>query len=214
MVIKQVDHVAEAIESILVLPVSQTETTVFTFRATVEDRMVFASCVATNEATTFGVFDDPRFRLACRLLSVADYTRWTFEIDGYGSWADYRFRGAIERGAEVEPLVISSHSVAIGGLGAINGFDIRSRGGEQLAALSFWAVEDRRGIRAGDQGPYRPLAWALPSETGARGDLLLAVLGLAHGYPWPTGCDARWIANESLERASEEHERQRRGLGR
>ncbi len=203
-VIPDAARVAHAIDALLDLPVSHLETTVFTYVATVDERRLLSSCVATNAATTFGALDDPRFRLFCRMLSTDDGTLRTFEVDGYGNWADYRFKGTLRGDADREPLTFNSQTVKVFGVGAIRGFDVRRADGAQIAALDFQGEKTPKDEQSGPTEEYRALAWALPLTSRSQHDAVLSVLGLAFAYPWPSGCDADRIRRQGTEAAEEE----------
>jgi hypothetical protein len=192
--VAQVGDLLRAIEFVLALPGSTTETTSFTFLANRDEDAITGACSTTDTAHTFGFFDGPRFSMTCRLASEADGVPHVLQVRAYGSWANSHFTGELSA-ADGERATFKSQNVSVAGAGAVRGFELRAATG-QVAAVSFWQVPESTG---GTKEPnYLPRAWMLPSQRKGWSDVVAATLALAYAYPWPTACDAQRLRSKGL----------------
>jgi hypothetical protein len=121
--------------------------------------------------------------LACT-LAVEGAPAWRLQAFATGTWANYRYKGAVS-GAGVRWNLASQNTTVLGA-GAVRGFDLRADGA-QIGAVSFW--EDGP-LDANFHSTTVAKSWAVPQGAPATEDVLLASLALVRALPWPTSCDS------------------------
>lgn len=186
------DELLVGVHFLLLLPRRTTETVAFTYLAEREGRTIAASCASTEMARLMGFFDGPHFSMSCRIVSSADGVPRDLSVGGNGTWANYGFSGEL-RTSPAESAVFRSQNVSVMGMGAVRGFDLRAPDSQQLAAVSFWQVPRQ-------DGTTEPRAWLGGASSPGWSDALLATLGIAYLYPWPSACDDQHLREEGMKR--------------
>lgn len=188
-----VEMLLHDIHGVLRLPRTTTETMTFTVFGRRDGRTIAAACISTDTVRLIGYFDPPHFALACRIVPAVDGVARDLGVSGYGTWANARFAGRLGSSAG-ERATFSSRNVTVLGMGGVRGFDLRSPGALQVAAISFFQVRGRN-------GRTEPRAWAAAVPSTGWGDALLTTLAIAYVFPWPSSCDTEHIREQGVERA-------------
>ncbi len=185
------DLLLEGIGAFLDLPGTIEQTITFSIFAAREDHIVTGVCRSTDIAHYLGSFDDPRVSLVCRFVPSVDHVPRELRVSGFGTWANFGFKGSLAGRGPAERAVFSSQNVTILGAGGVRGFDLRRDGAapEQLAAVSFFDTVA--------EGRTLPRAWLGAQDSTGWTDAIATTMALAYLFPWPTSCDSYWLRGDA-----------------
>ncbi len=146
-------------------------------------RVTLGVCVSALTANFGHPLERALVTLSCT-LAAEGAPAWRLQAFATGSWANYRYRGAVIGGGV--RWSFASQNVSVLGAGAVRGFELRD-GGAQIGALSFW---ENGPLDASFHSTIVARSWALPQRAAEADDVLVASLALARALPWPTSCDS------------------------
>ena len=184
---------------VLNLPGRIEQTITFSVLATREDRTVLGVCRSTDVVHFLGSFDQPNTSLACRFVPTSDNAARNLRVTGYGSWANFAFKGTLEGPSPDERAIFESQNISIMGTGGVRGFDLRRTAppSEQLAAISFFQEQVGKDVVA--------RAWLNPKATSPWGDAIATATALSYVFPWPTSCDSYQLRGEAASKRGYGH---------